>query len=120
MTLTTIAALVAKLEHEKALLRCKSWEGCAAHNEDSFDRLFAELHKLPDAPRDDRNLEHSISYAIGLTSLRPFSRIAADNDREKMAAARTIIEHLKVCASTPPPGPAAPLHSTHSGPKSLT
>lgn len=119
MTLTTIAALVAKLEREKALLQCKSWEGCAAHNEDNFDRLFAELHKLPDA-RDDRNLEHSISYAIGLTSLRPRSRIAADNDREKMAAARTIIEHLKLCGYTITAGPGAPLHSTHGGPKSLT
>lgn len=46
---------------------------------------------------DEENLRSSIAYAIGLTSLRPRSRMASDNDRDKDFAARTIIEHLRLC-----------------------
>ncbi|CAN1721948.1 protein of unknown function [Hyphomicrobium sp. 1Nfss2.1] len=55
---------------------------------------------------------HTIAYAIGTTSLRPRSRIAADNDAAKLAAARAILEHLKLSGFTVTPGPGAALHST--------
>lgn len=61
---------------------------------------------------DEEGLLHAIAFAISKTSLKPRSRIAADNDREKAAAARVILEHLKLCGYAITPGPGAPLHST--------
>lgn len=69
---------------------------------------------------DEDILRDTIAFAIGKTSLRPRSRIAAENDREKLAAARVILEHLKLCGYTITPGPGAPLHSVGGGAKSLT
>lgn len=62
---------------------------------------------------------HAVAYAIGLTSLRPRSRIADDNDRAKLAAARVILEHLKLSGFTVTPGEGAALHSTSGGRKTL-
>lgn len=58
---------------------------------------------------------HAIAYAIGKTPLRPRSRIAADNDAAKLAAARVNLEHLKLSGFTITPGQGAPLHSTSGG-----
>lgn len=69
---------------------------------------------------DDYQLQLSVAFAIGKTALRPRSRVAADNDRDKLAAARIILDHLKLCGYTITPGPGAPLHSTHGGPSAVT
>jgi len=58
---------------------------------------------------------HAIAYAIGQTPLRPRSRVAADNDAAKLAAARVILEHLKLSGFTVTPGQGAALHSTSGG-----
>lgn len=56
----------------------------------------------------------AIAFAIGKTPLKPRSRIAADNDRERFEAARVILEHLKLCGYTITPGPLSPLHTAGS------
>lgn len=62
---------------------------------------------------DDDLLLHALAYAIGLTALRPRDRVAEENDKAKLAAARVIAEHLKLSGWQITKGSPAPAHSTH-------
>ncbi len=59
----------------------------------------------------DESLQLAIAFAIGKTSMRPRSRDASANDREKMDAARIIVDHLKLCGYTITPGTPPKPHS---------
>ena len=60
---------------------------------------------------DDDRITFDISYALRLTTLRPRRRTATDNDRDRVLAAQTIIEHLKLCGWRFWKGRPGPPHS---------